>query len=355
MSGRGGPHVADERDIQTVLAEARAGTWRPVHVLVGTESFLAERIAKLLKKAVVGDGPRGFNDDLFQGSGLSAQRLLGAAKTLPMMAQARFVLVRDADAMAAAELDALTPYLAAPSPSTCIVLLAEKLDGRTKFPKAAKTTGAWVDCEPIKGPLLMRFLIAEAKRRGHAIAEEALQALVDAVGNDLATLDDAVERLSLYVGKGQPIDRAAVEACVSRVRVDSIWTVVDAVAARKAKPALAAVGTLLADREQPLRILAMVARQLRMVARMKQALADGLRGAEAAKFAGALPFKARDLETAARAFDDEAMRRAFRMISEADVALKGSKRAPELVVEETILALCSGRDLPLVSEWQLRR
>ena len=36
-------------------------------------------------------------------------------------------------------------------------------------------------------------------------------------------LGDALERLSLYVGDGDIIDLAAVEACVSRVRVESIW------------------------------------------------------------------------------------------------------------------------------------
>jgi DNA polymerase-3 subunit delta len=346
--------LAEDRDIQWLLGEARAGRWVPVVVLVGSERFLADRAAKLLKKAVVGDGPSGFNDDVFQGAQVSAQRVIGAARTLPMMAQARYVLIRDAEAIPAAELEKLGAYVAEPSPSTCLVMVAEKLDGRSKLAKAAKSAGAWIDVEPLKGAILERFIAGEAKRRGHSVDAAAGGALLDAIGNDLAALDDAIERLSLYVGKGGAIDAAAVEATVSRVRVDSIWTVVDAVAARRAPIALEAVGSLLADREPPLKILAMVARQLRMVAKAKQALADGLRGAEMARAAGALPFKARDLEAAARKFDDAALRAAFRALAEADLALKGSKRPGDVVIEETILALCSGRDLPLVSEWQFR-
>ncbi|AKF04675.1 DNA polymerase III subunit delta [Sandaracinus amylolyticus] len=346
--------MSEERDIQSLLGDARAGKWQPIVLLVGSERFLAERAAKLLKKAVVGDGPSGFNDDLFHGAQVVASRVVGTAKTLPMMAKARYVLIRDAEDVPAAELDALAAYVAAPSPSTCLVMIAEKIDGRSKLSKAAKSAGAWIECEPLKGPLLERFVLGEAKRRGHTISPDAGQALLDALGNDLAAIDDAVERLSLYVGKGAPIDLAAVEASIVRIRVDSIWTVVDAVAARKSAVALEAVGSLLADREPPLRILAMVARQLRMVAKAKQALADGLRGPEMARFAGALPFKARDLEAAARKFDDDALRAAFRALAEADLALKGSKRPPEVVMEEVILALCSGRDLPLVSEWQFR-
>lgn len=351
--------MSEERDIQSLLADARAGRWPTVAVLVGSERFLADRAARLLKKAVVGDGPSGFNDDVFHGPQVVAQRVIGAARTLPMMAQARYVLIRDAEDIPAAELEALAGYVAAPSPSTCVVMVAEKLDGRSKLAKAAKSAGAWIDCEPLKGALLERFVLGEAKRRGHAIDGAAGSALIDAIGNDLAALDDAIERLSLYVGgapggKGAPIDLAAVEASVVRIRVDSIWAVVDAVAARRTSVALQAVGSMLADREPPLRILAMLARQLRMVAKAKQALAEGLRGPEMARYAGALPFKARDLEASAKKFDDRALRAAFRALAEADLALKGSKRPGEVVIEETVLALCEGRDLPLVSEWQFR-
>jgi DNA polymerase III subunit delta len=334
--------VDDEKDIQTLLAEARAGRWQPVHVLVGDEKFLVDRAARLLKKASVGDGIRGFNDDVFHGQGLSASKVIGSARTLPMMAAARYVLVRDVDSMEPAQLDALAEYVAAPSPSTCVVLTAEKINGTTKLAKAAKKTGAWLDVPVLKGGLLERFAAGEAKRRGCQLDPSAMSALLDAVGNDLAALEDAIERLALYVTGSRTIDVAAVEACVTRVRVDSIWQLVDALAMRRTKVALEAAGSLLDAREPPLRILAMVARQLRMVAKMKDALEDGMRPPDAAKVAGAAPFKANDLANAAKRFDRDDLARAFELLHATDVALKGSKRAPEIVMEETILQLCAG-------------
>lgn len=331
---------SEERDIQSLLGDARRGKWVPVVVLVGTETFLIERAVRLLRKATVGEGPRGFNDDLFHGTGLSGARVAAAARTLPMMATARFVLVRGAQDAPPAELDALAGYVAEPSPSTCFVITAEKIDGKTKLAKAAKSTGAWLSVEPLKGGLLERFATSEAKRRGHTFEGPALAALVDATGNDLAAIDDGIERLSLYVGEGNAIDRDAVEAVVTRVRVDTIWALVDAIALKRTKVALEAALSMLADREPPLRILAMVARQVRMVAKMKTALEDGMNQAEAVKAAGAAPFKARELTDSAKRFSDEDLRRALVLLRDADVALKGSKREPEIVMEETVLALC---------------
>lgn len=341
-------------DISDVIRAAREGQWKPVHVLVGEERFLVERAIELLKKATVGDGPRGFNDDVFHGRGLEAKKVSAAARTLPMMATARYVLVRELEDVAAAELDKLADYLEDPSPSTCVVLTGEKLDGRTRFVKAAKKAGVLTEAKPMKAHEVGRFAVSEARDRGHALAGEAAEALVDAVGTDLSALDDALERLSLFVGGKNPIDFGAVEACVTRIRTDSIWALIDAVSARQTKKALAAAGSLLADREPPLKILALVARQLRMVARMREALEARLAPPEAAKRAGAPPFKARELAEATRRFSMSDLAYAFHVLSQADLALKGAKRPGDIVLEETILALCTPGARPKITIPPLR-
>lgn len=330
-------------DIDALLEGARSGSFPPCVVLVGDESFLIGRAVDALRRAVVGEGPRGFNEDIFEGKGTKAASVLSAAQTLPMMASTRLVLLRHVDQMTPTEQAALGEYLLAPAETTCLVMTAHKLDGRGKLAKAAKKSKAWVDAKPLRRGALRGFAQAEARSRGHALLGPAVDALLDALGEDVAAVDDALERLSLFVGPGAAIDADAVHACVTRVRADSIWALVDAVGLRQRDKALAAASSLLADREPPLRILAMVARQLRMVARMRQALADGLRGADAAKQAGAPPFKADELARAAKRFRLSELGTAFETLSEVDLMLKGSRRPPETILQEGILRLASGR------------
>lgn len=323
-----------------MIKNAQAGKFPPVCVLTGSERVRLERALSALKKVALGDGPSGFNDDLFQGNGLSAQTVINAARTLPMMAQSRFVLVRNVDAMASAEQDALAAYVAKPSPETCLVLVAEKLDGRTKLAKTARDAGALHECEPPRPGDMPELARSEAQSRGHSLSPQAADALSEALGADLAALTDALDRLSLFVGEGQAIEAGHVAACVAHARTESIWSLVDAVSAKDAATALTAASSLLADREPPLRILALVARQLRTVARMRGALASGLKPQEAAQKAGAPPFKARDLTAAAKRFDDAQLKRAFQLVAEADLALKGSKVPGPRVLERTLLQLC---------------
>ncbi len=338
------PQRSSGRSIDQLIAEARQGRFPPVCLLTGAERFLVERAVGLLRQASLGDGPAGFNDDLFHGNAsFSAQRAIGAARTLPMMARARFVLVRDADQAPPAELEALAAHLPQAVDTTCLVLTATKLDGRSKLAAAANRAGVSYEAKPLKGPALRRFASEEAERRGHALTGRAAEALVASLGEDLAAIDDAVERLSLYVGPGARIDEDAVEACVTRVAADSVWALVDAVSARNTAKAMHAAGSLLDDREPPLKILSLVARQLRMVAKMREGLASGMSDADAASQAGAPPFKARELRDSARRFAARDLAASFATLARADLALKGSKVPPERVLEEAILTLCAGR------------
>jgi DNA polymerase III subunit delta len=320
----------------------RAGNVPPACLILGSERLLVERAIDALKSAVLGDDVMGFNSDVFQGAGLSAQTLINAARTMPMMAKRRLVLVRAVDAMPSAELELLCEYLRKPSPEACVVMLSEKLDGRAKLVKAAQELGFAFEALPPKPYELPELARREAELRGHVLDQAAAEALVDALGADLSAIDDALERLSLYVGEGRPIAVADVESCVTHARIDSVWALVDAVGARDARVALSAGASLLGNQEPPLRILALVARQLRMLARMRSALKAGLKPQEAAVKAGAPPFKARELVAMARRFDDALLARAFRTVAEADLALKGSKVPGPRVLERALLELCRG-------------
>lgn len=329
------PHIDD------IIDGAKSGSLKPVYVLVGTERLLVERAVDSVRRAIDEGGAPGFNVDLFDGKGLDAAAVISAAKTVPMMAEQRLVLVRHVDAMTATEQTNLVRYFDAPIDSTCLVLTADKLDGRGKLAKTAKNRGWLVDAKPLRGRELRVFVRGEGKARGHDMAAQAVETLLDAVGDDLAAIDDAVERLSLFVGPGQRIDAHAVMACVTRIRVESIWSLVDAIGLKDRAQGMAAAQSLLADREPPLRLLAMIARQLRIVARMREALSEGLRPKEAAKRAGAPPFKAEDLTQSARQFTAETLGEAFSTIATTDMALKSSKRPAEIILHEAVLELCA--------------
>jgi DNA polymerase III delta subunit len=88
-----------------LLAKVRQGAIPNVVLIVGAESFFMSRAVSALRAAVLADGFSGLNEDVLEGRSSTATRVLETARTLPMLASKRFVLVREISGMPAAELD----------------------------------------------------------------------------------------------------------------------------------------------------------------------------------------------------------------------------------------------------------
>lgn len=330
-------------EIQDVLRELESGKVRPVLVLVGTETLLIERAIAAAKAATVGDqGVAGFNEDLFQGDQTEGQTVANAARTMPMMADKRFVLVRRVDKMKGDSHGVLAGYLKDPAPESCVVLVAKKLDGNGKLSRAAKKEGCRFDAKALKLGAVRQLAVSEAKAKGHQLPSDAAHALVDAVGEDLSAMGDALERLSLYVGEGQPIGQAAVSQLVTRVRQETVWALVDALALRDLGAALSALDDAYDPRDHGLPLLGAVTWRVRQLIKFEGAMRHGGGSKAAAKAAGVAPFKASELQRTVRGLPAGTLERWLMLLAEADLALKGSRRPGIDVLGSMLVDMCRG-------------
>src|SRR5262245_38080764 len=145
------------------VAEARAGKLRPVYLVMGEERYLADEVLAALRDAAMKGNIPGFNEDKFTAGEASVDKILGAAKMLPMMGPRRLVLVRsverwegkkedeggDTAAREATPLDQLAEYAKAPIDTTVMVLVATKLHGQRRIVTAAKKGGFIVSCDEL--------------------------------------------------------------------------------------------------------------------------------------------------------------------------------------------------------------
>lgn len=329
---------------------------RPVYLLVGQERHLAEQVVKRVRDEVQRAGVAGLNDDTLTAGPDTIDDVLSAAKTLPMLAARRFLLVRDldkwdgekADAKATSKkvpreppLDRLASYAEDPNPTTVLLLWATKLDKRRRLYTAAKKAGYLVAAEPLDRRELPEFIQRQADARGARISRGDAQLLLDLSGQDLAVLIDAIERLSLYVGQGGTIDGKAISELVVRIRTDSVWELVGAVGRRDAGRALAVLADVYDPSDRGLKLVSVLAWATRQLLRFDAAKKQGLDSGEAAKAAGAPPFKARDLEDQLRHLTADHLSRWLLVLASADLDLKGgTRRPPEAVMERMVLDLC---------------
>ncbi len=335
---------------ESALAEAKAGKLRPVYVVAGEERLLRERVVSELRAAALGTGVAAFNEDKFTAGETSIDGVLAAVRTVPMMAPKRFVLLRSAERWESGEgdesaksspLDELAEYLKQPIDSTCLVVSATKLDGRRKLATTSKKLGVLVACDPLSDRELPGWITEQAKKRGHAISRDTAEHLAQIAGPELAYVDDCLERLSLYVGKDAKIDDDAVRTAITRVRAQDAWAVASAIGRRDMGAALMALSDAYDPRDRGLPLLGALAWSIRQLARYKAAVDDGESHDEAARRAGAFgPQRAYELRDRAREVKPGELERWLTVLAEADLALKGSKRSPEAVLEGMVTQLC---------------
>lgn len=326
------------------LAPLRQGEPAPLYWIHGKERFLVDRAVQLLKERVLTAAARDFNYDLFYGKEAGAQKILAAARTLPMMARRRLIVVRDADGLDAKQLGELTAYVESPAPESCLVFVADKADLRMKFFSPFKKKGVLLKLDPLPDRQVPAFVRSEAAARGLTLEGGAAELIADEVGADLGQLTDAVERLALFAGERKAIGSADVEAVVQTTRQRSVFELCDAVGMGDRARALTALGSLLGAREPALRVLAMVGRTVRQLLQARDLLDQrGGRRGGLAEALGVPPFVADKLEAQARRFDKEALTAMHGAIYRADLALKSSKLDDERVMELLVLELAAKR------------
>ena len=174
---------------------------------------------------MVDEGLRAFNVERFYGGDAPVDDLLDAARTLPMMAPRRVVVVLEAEKLliprresqaAEAQLERLADFLAEPPSHATIVLVCGALDRRRRIVKKLLDDALIVDCGTIEDAAdAERWVKARAARDGVTFQAGAATALVERAGPDLVRLRAGFERVVLYA-MGQPsISAADVQESVS--------------------------------------------------------------------------------------------------------------------------------------------
>jgi DNA polymerase III subunit delta len=345
----GGRRDRSDRDRggDDVVAAVARGEIDPIYCLSG-ERYLVDAALRAIRAAVLGaaGAAASFNQDVYElkESGLGA--LVATARTLPMMAKRRLVVGKGIDEVKAELLEPLVAYVEDPNPSTCLVLLGEKVDVRFRAMAALRKAGYLHVFAPLRDQALAGWLRAEARARNITLEADAATALADLAGPELGRLAQALEQLALYTGGGRPIKLDDVEDLVAETRQRSIFELTKAIGAGDVPRALALLANMLRNREPPLRIEFMLARQLRQIWRAKELAAAGASRPEIAGAVGINPYFLDDVLVPARRMSPRALARAFERLYQADQALKSSRVDPELIVSRLVQSLAEDAGAP---------
>jgi DNA polymerase-3 subunit delta len=305
--------------VDELLADVKAGRLDPIYVLNSEHPILIERVITAIRDAAVPPASRGFNYDVVEGKP-SGSRIVALAQTLPMMAARRMIFVRDLTLMPADDTDGLLAYLAKPNPSTVIVGLVTKIDKRMKLYAQLSKKG-WLHV--LEAPRQVApWVRAEAAAKNVQIEPQAINRLIDTVGNDLSRLSLSLEQLSLFAGD-RPVTSDDVDELVADTRERSVFELTDAIGAADRPRAMAAVSSLCDQRESAVGVVVMLARHIRQLSLLHHMRATNVPRPQWGSAIGVPPFVVDKLVAQSRSYTPEALAMATQRLATVDRALKG--------------------------------
>ncbi len=300
-----------------------------IFALVGPEALLVKRELDKILSERLEPSSKDFNLDVFEGAEVSSKRIAEIAGALPVLAQRRVIVIRNAHELKKAEMDRLSAIFPEIPESTDVILTAEKSDGRMSFwqmiSKKAKVK-EFKALDPRQAP---QWVTEEAYRCGYKIDPPAVQWLISAVGSDLNALQSALAKLYLLKGADKSISLADVESCVTAISWKTVFELMDAVGAKNLARALTLFHRMEESGESPIAMLALLGRHFRILSKVKEG-----------DSAGVPPFFLKDYQRQAGQFDVVRLKDKRERIFQTDRSLKSSPLNKSLLFERLLMDLC---------------
>ena len=324
-------------------ADIKENSFKTVYLLFGEESFLVRHYMDRLSAAIVPEDAQAMNAVRLEGKAVTAEAIEDAAETMPFLCERRLVLVKDSGLFEAGrkdESEQLAAYLPN-APETCTILFVESgVDKRGRLYKTADKAGLAVEMKTPDERDLSTWAAKRLQAAGLAISGGAMAYLLRTVAHDMTSLHAETEKLIAYKGEGGEIGTADIDDICTKALATRIFDLTDAIGAKDAEKALQIYANMLLMKESPLMILAMVARQFRLILQCGHLAAQRMPQAEAAKVLGLHPFVTKECMRQSALFSGAALRQALRDCLDADIAIKTGGMEDKLAVEMLIVKYC---------------
>ena len=270
---------------------------------------------------------------------------LSQARMTPLWGGGQLLVLRRVETYPANTLKAILDYLGHPAPRARVVLLAPGLKARDLAKNAVwnrlQQEDAALGFFHLKEGELQQWLAKETQAQGKTITLAGAQRLVEMVGDNLSDLAQELEKLVLFAGKEKTLTPNLVAQLASHSRTYNIFALVDALGDPGAHKRLSALAHLLDLGEPPARILVMLARQLRMLLRLKDS-PPGTPPEALARVLEVPPGVVRKLSQQAARFTVPALQTHLWHLHQTDRQLKTSAGNPKLWLEWCLLQMRPG-------------
>ena len=327
------------------------------YLFYGEDEFSREGSLADLKREVGPPEVRDISLSELEARETTPEQVTGLCSTVPFMTPRRLVVLRGLlsrferrgasagprdgnQAAGASSWDVLWEYAPTMPPTTDLALVDGRLTASNRMLKKAQSVATVRTFPLLRGDRLRAWIRGAAVKKSAEIMPDAVNELADLSGGNLRVIDGELDKLALYAA-GRAIAQEDVEALVSFSGEASVFVAVDAVVEGRPDVALRSLRRLIDDGNSPAFVLAMIARQVRLLILAKDLRRQRVSASELGgrlRLSGYPLRKTLDQETM---FTPEGLREAHRRLVEADLSAKTGRFDEETALELLVTELAT--------------
>jgi DNA polymerase-3 subunit delta len=292
-----------------------------------------------LKQAIVGSDDS-MNLTVYEGKNCSVRQIIDQAETMPFFADHRLILVENSGFFKSATPE-LADYLPQMPPETILVFVEDEVDKRGKLYKTVKNSGRITELARQDEKTLNKWVLGTLKREKKSIQQSTLDLFLEMTGNDMENIANELEKLICYTMGRSAIERRDVEEICTARTENRIFDMIRAVAEKRQKEALDLYYDLLAQKEPPMRILYLVARQFNQLYEIRELRAQGYDTAMIVQKTGLQSFIVRRGLAESSHFTVESLKQAVIDCVEAETQVKTGQLGDKIAVEMILVRYSS--------------
>lgn len=327
----------------TEIANIKKGQFSSVYLLLGTESYFYEEARDALLRHVVPAEDHELNVGIYNMDEVPLKNALEDAESLPFFGERRLVIIDNPSFLTGErqkgnvehDVTALEAYLENPSESTVLAIFApyEKLDNRKKVSKLLKKQGTLIDIQPLEAEASRRFLSQMITNAGYQMDRQTIQFFFERIEDQLSKGVHELEKLFLSARDDKIITKRMIEDLVPRNLEQNIFEIVTYVMKRDAEKAISIYRDLLLQKEEPIKINAILLGQFRLLIQVFILAKKGYQQPDMAKVLKIHPYRVKLANQQIRKMDGTKLMQAYLGLVEIEEKMKTGDGMKEVQFE----------------------
>jgi DNA polymerase-3 subunit delta len=221
--------------IDNIIADWKKGKYAPIYWLEGEETYYIDKLVQYAEDNILTEAEKGFNLTILYAKDVDWAAVVNACMRYPMFGEKQVVILKEAQQWHHTQKDKLEPYISKPTNSTILIVALKggKLDMRTKFGKMVKAYTAYHSFTKMSEDKTPNWLQQLIISKGYTIKTKALMLMVEFIGNDLARLENELDKLIINLKTTKEITEDDIEKYIGISKEYNVFELQKAIAAKE--------------------------------------------------------------------------------------------------------------------------